>query len=103
MLTGRLGMDAQGRLNLARILKRVLRKLEKGLNDPPYNYMIHTAPFRLHKPAGYWKTIEHDYHWHIEIIPRLTRVAGFEWGTGFYICPLPPEDAAKFLRAVAEE
>ena len=96
-------MDAQGRLNLARILKRVLRKLEKGLNDPPYNYMIHTAPFRLHKPAGYWKTIEHDYHWHIEIIPRLTRVAGFEWGTGFYICPLPPEDAAKFLRAVAEE
>jgi UDPglucose--hexose-1-phosphate uridylyltransferase len=41
-----------------------------------------------------------DYHWHIEIMPRLTRVAGFEWGTGFYICPLKPEDAAKFLREV---
>jgi UDPglucose--hexose-1-phosphate uridylyltransferase len=61
--------------------------------------MIHTAPFRRQKP-GYWKTVEQDYHWHIEIMPRLTKVAGFEWGTGFYICPLPPEDAAGFLRGV---
>jgi UDPglucose--hexose-1-phosphate uridylyltransferase len=38
------------------------------------------------------------YHWHIEIIPKLTKVAGFEWGTGFYINPTPPEEAAKFLR-----
>ena len=38
------------------------------------------------------------YHWHIEIIPKLTHVAGFEWGTGFYINPTPPEEAAKFLR-----
>jgi UDPglucose--hexose-1-phosphate uridylyltransferase len=37
------------------------------------------------------------YHWHMEIIPRLTRVAGFEWGTGFYINPVPPEQAAQFL------
>jgi UDPglucose--hexose-1-phosphate uridylyltransferase len=85
------------RLDLARIAKKVLLKLKKGLNDPPYNYILHTAPFRRPK-AGYWKSIDYDYHWHIEIMPRLTRVAGFEWGTGFYICPLPPEDAAKFLR-----
>jgi len=38
------------------------------------------------------------YHWHIEVIPRLTRVAGFEWGTGFYINPVPPEQAAAFLK-----
>ena len=83
--------------HLAVVLKKVLTKLKTLLNDPPYNYVIHTAPFRReHK--GYWTTIEDDYHWHIEIIPRLTQVAGFEWGTGFYICPVPPEDAAKYLR-----
>jgi UDPglucose--hexose-1-phosphate uridylyltransferase len=54
--------------------------------------MIHTAP--LIDPP-----MEH-YHWHIEIIPRLTRTAGFEWGTGFYINPVAPEPAAQFLREV---
>ncbi|MBM3244523.1 MAG: DUF4931 domain-containing protein [Candidatus Omnitrophica bacterium] len=92
-------LDMESRQNLAKILKMTLAKLKKGLNDPPYNYVIHTAPFRRHK-SGYWKSIDYDYHWHIEIMPRLTRVAGFEWGTGFYICPLPPEEAAKFLREV---
>jgi UDPglucose--hexose-1-phosphate uridylyltransferase len=84
---------------MAKIMKAVLMKLKVGLNDPPYNYIIHTAPFRRRK-AGYWRTIADDYHWHIEITPRLTRVAGFEWGTGFYICPVTPEAAAKFLREV---
>ncbi|MCM8797194.1 MAG: galactose-1-phosphate uridylyltransferase [Candidatus Omnitrophica bacterium] len=90
-------LDTPGKLGLATTMKKVLSKLKKGLGDPPYNYVIHTAPFRRPK-SGYWKSIDYDYHWHIEIMPRLTRVAGFEWGTGFYICPLPPEDAAKFLR-----
>jgi UDPglucose--hexose-1-phosphate uridylyltransferase len=89
------------RSGLGRIMKKILSKLKKGLNDPPYNYILHTAPFRRAK-VGYWKSIDYDYHWHIEIMPRLTRVAGFEWGTGFYICPLSPEDAAKFLREVSE-
>jgi UDPglucose--hexose-1-phosphate uridylyltransferase len=40
---------------------------------------------------------ENSYHWHMEIIPVLTRVAGFEWGTGLYINPVPPETAAGFL------
>jgi UDPglucose--hexose-1-phosphate uridylyltransferase len=92
-------LDPASRLSLAAIMKKVLAKLKKGLNDPAYNYVLHTAPFRRQK-VGYWKSIDYDYHWHIEIMPRLTRVAGFEWGTGFYICPLPPEDAAKFLREV---
>jgi UDPglucose--hexose-1-phosphate uridylyltransferase len=75
---------------LAYCLKASLQKLEKALNDPAYNYMIHTTPFDL-------GAVDH-YHWHIEIIPRLTKVAGFEWGTGFYINPVPPESAAEFLR-----
>jgi len=92
-------LDMSSRYDLAMIMQKVLQKLKKGLNDPPYNFVLHTAPFRRPK-VGYWKSIDEDYHWHIEIMPRLTRVAGFEWGTGFYICPLPPEDAAKFLREV---
>ena len=92
-------LDMPARLDLGRILKKVLSKLKKGLDDPPYNYILHTAPFRREK-LGYWKSIDYDYHWHIEIMPRLTRMAGFEWGTGFYICPLSPEAAAKFLREV---
>lgn len=92
-------LEPNMRVGLGRILKKVLATIKKGLNDPPYNYIIHTAPFRRHR-IGQWKTIDYDYHWHIEIFPRLTRVAGFEWGTGFYICPLPPENAAKFLREV---
>ncbi len=89
------------RKDLAKILKAILLKLKIGLNDPAFNYVIHTAPFRRAK-SGYWKTLKDDYHWHIEIMPKLTRVAGFEWGTGFYICSLPPEKAAGFLREVNE-
>jgi UDPglucose--hexose-1-phosphate uridylyltransferase len=76
--------------NLAWVLKSTLRKLEKVLERPPYNFLVHTAP--LQEAANPY------YHWHIEIIPKLTRVAGFEWGTGFYINPTPPEESAQFLR-----
>ena len=85
--------------DLALVMKHVLSRLNTVLNHPPYNYVLHTAPFRRHRAkAGYWKSIEEDYHWHIELIPRLTRVAGFEWGSGFYINPTPPEEAARYLR-----
>lgn len=93
-------LDKEEAAKLASALKLTLAKLSKALNNPPYNYVIHTAPFRNIAKTGYWRTIDHDYHWHIEIMPRLTHVAGFEWGTGFYINPTPPEDAAKFLREV---
>jgi UDPglucose--hexose-1-phosphate uridylyltransferase len=75
---------------LGTVLKTILLKLESALDKPAYNYIIHTSPFDS-------QTLPH-YHWHLEIIPRLTRVAGFEWGTGFYINPVPPEQAAGFLR-----
>jgi len=75
---------------LAAILKDCLWRISTVLKNPPYNFMIHDAPH----------TSDHglQYHWHIELIPKLTRVAGFEWGTGFYINPTPPEDAARYLR-----
>ena len=75
---------------LAPILSESLRRMDHALRRPAYNFILHTAPFQE-------KTTEF-YHWHIEIIPKLTPVAGFEWGTGFYINPVTPEDAAKFLR-----
>jgi len=83
--------------SLSTVMKKILSKIKNMLNDPPYNYVIHTTPFRRPHP-GHWTTIDEDYHWHIEITPRLTQVAGFEWGTGFYICPSLPEEAAKYLR-----
>lgn len=86
-------------LDLARVLKKVMEKLRIALNDPPFNYVLHMAPFRRPRP-DYWATIEQDYHWHFELIPRLTRTAGFEWGSGFYINPTPPETAAQILRYV---
>ncbi len=75
-------------------LKDTLRRLAGVLNNPPYNFMVHTAP--------HVNSHELAYHWHVEVIPKLTRVAGFEWGTGFYINPTPPEEAAKYLRELNE-
>ena len=78
--------------DLGQVLHQVVSKLELALDSPAYNYIIHTAPFDHGE-------LPH-YHWHIEVIPRLTKVAGFEWGSGFYINPVPPENAARFLREV---
>jgi UDPglucose--hexose-1-phosphate uridylyltransferase len=78
---------------LADALKTTIQKLALALNNPQYNYCIHTAPNR-----SYREKIDKNFHWHIEIIPRLTRVAGFEWGADFYINPMAPEDAARSLR-----
>jgi UDPglucose--hexose-1-phosphate uridylyltransferase len=80
---------------LANALRTTLRKLSTALDAPAYNFMLHTAPFSD-------KDSQH-YHWHIEIMPTLAKVAGFEHGSGFYINPTPPEDAAAFLRDLAVE
>ena len=82
---------------LAAILKEVLRKLSKAIGEPDYNYILHAAPNRPLR-EGCWSTIDEDYHLHIELFPRLIKTAGFEWGSGFYINPTPPEAAAKFMR-----
>lgn len=78
--------------DLAGFLKATLQKLERALDRPSYNYLIHTAPFD--------RAALESYHWHIEIIPRLTEVAGFEWGTDFYINPVAPEEAAEYMRSI---
>jgi len=78
--------------DVARILKETLTRINIALNYPPYNFVIHTAP--CNDPFLLY------YHWHIEVMPKLTKVAGFEWGSGFYINPTPPEDAARYLRNI---
>lgn len=75
---------------LAPTLKEVIQRLNKVFKGPSFNYIIHTAPVNT-------EAFE-EYHWHIEIMPKLTRVAGFEWGSGFYLVPTPPEMAARYLK-----
>jgi UDPglucose--hexose-1-phosphate uridylyltransferase len=78
--------------DLAQIVGNVLRRLYLGLRDPNYNLIIRTAPA---------KEISNDYlHWYVTIIPRLSRTAGFELGSGMYINPSLPEESAAFLREV---
>ena len=77
----------------AQALRITLAKLMTGLGRPAYNFMIHTNPLRDPSSAS--------YHWHIEVVPALTQVAGFEWGSGFHINPVPPEEAAEFLRKIS--
>ncbi|GKS59315.1 galactose-1-phosphate uridylyltransferase [Nitrospira sp.] len=77
---------------LAPMLSEALRRMDRVLARPAYNFMLHSSP--LHEASGPY------YHWHVEIIPKLTQVAGFEWGTGFYINPISPEEAAEALRDV---
>jgi UDPglucose--hexose-1-phosphate uridylyltransferase len=78
--------------NLAWVLRSTLRRIEKALERPSYSLVIHTAPVQ--------DAANPFFHWHIEVIPTLTRGCGFEMGTGFYINPAPPEEAAQFLRDV---
>jgi UDPglucose--hexose-1-phosphate uridylyltransferase len=80
--------------DLSKAFKEILLKMKNLLGDFSYTYVLHTGPLE-DSPAD--DTLR-SYHWYIEIIPLLTRVAGFEWGTGFYINPIPPEFAAESLR-----
>src|SRR5208337_4557485 len=77
---------------LAEVFSKTLKSLEKALGKVPYNFILHTSPIGEPELAY--------YHWHFEIMPKLTLIAGFEWGSGFYINPTPPEDAAQYLREV---
>ncbi len=79
--------------DLAKVIRTTLIKLKKVVN-PAYNMILHTAPYYSPNPVY---PVEEIYHWHIEIMPRLTKAAGFEWGTGFHINPVPPEKAALYL------
>jgi len=78
---------------LADLLGDFLRRMNRVLSQPAYNFVLHSSPFSEPDLA--------HFHWHLEIIPKLTRIAGFEWGSGFFINPVPPEAAAAALREEA--
>jgi UDPglucose--hexose-1-phosphate uridylyltransferase len=81
--------------SFAEMLREALGRISRCLSDPPYNYALHTAPCDDdQKPK---------FHWHLEILPRLTITAGFEMGTGIFINVVPPEAAAQELRAAGAE
>ncbi|MEM8944146.1 MAG: DUF4931 domain-containing protein [Planctomycetota bacterium] len=83
--------DAQA-LDLARLMRQIVGRLQTQFVPLAYNLMLHTAPYR-HASADY-------YHWHLEVLPRSTQLAGFEWGTGVHINPLSPERAAAKLSLI---
>jgi UDPglucose--hexose-1-phosphate uridylyltransferase len=80
------------RTDIAGILIDVLKRLYHGLDNPDYNYMIHSAPYQDY-PADY-------YHWHLQILPKLYEVAGFELGSGIYLNSTSPEENAKYLKEI---
>ncbi|MCE5272054.1 galactose-1-phosphate uridylyltransferase [bacterium] len=84
----------------AEILQQAVGRLFALFGDPPFNMLVHSGPNTNQTPrrAGYWGTLRYDWHWHIEITPRLSPIAGFELGTGMYINHTPPERAAELLR-----
>lgn len=77
----------------AALLRRGLARLERVCDPASYNVILHTAPFGLPEAPR--------FHWHVEILPRLVKAAGFEWGTGVHINPVSPERAAAELRGIA--
>ena len=76
--------------SLAAILSETLRRLDAIIPGVPYNFVLHTSPLRTN--------CSDHYHWHLEIVPKLTSIAGFEWGSGFYINPVPPEEATRHMK-----
>jgi UDPglucose--hexose-1-phosphate uridylyltransferase len=73
-------------------LRETLCRLNAALGHPAFNYALHSTP--LHEAQS------DQYHWHLEIMPKTIEAAGFEWGSGFYMNPVSPEDAARHLRDV---
>jgi UDPglucose--hexose-1-phosphate uridylyltransferase len=86
-----MGEGEMGDLSIG--IQSLFHSFFKLLSDPPYSLTFHTSPIqgRFHRP---------EYHWHIETRLRIGLREGFEWGTGFFVNPTPPEDAANYLRGV---
>lgn len=91
--------EMEKRSSFAEILKLVLQALAEALGKPVFNFVLHVAPYRRESTDEDCRWI---YHWHLEIIPFPVRMAGFEWGTGFYINPVVPEKAASVLRKLID-
>lgn len=81
---------------LAETLSRVLRGAREFLGTFSFNFVLHNVPYHTRKEE------EESYHWHLEVLPTSLRVAGFEWGSGFAINVVRPEEAASKLRFFVE-
>jgi len=76
---------------LADVLSSSLKKIAVALDDPDYNFFIHTSPLEA--------THAHEFYtWHIEIIPKISILGGFELGSGIDVNVIDPDEAAKLLR-----
>lgn len=82
---------------LARVLRKSIWALKKTFDTPPFNLLIITSPAAV-KGEFSDRQLKDGFHWHVQLIPRTTRFAGLEWGTGVSLNPLPPESAARLLR-----
>ena len=87
--------------DLGFVLIKTLKSLKAVLNNPPYSYVVHTAPNRMPR-RNHWHTLGDDFHWHIEIMPNLAAISSFERTSEFYILTTSPEDAAMHLRDAAQ-
>ena len=79
--------------DLARVLRTLLAKIYVGLENPDLNFTVRSGPTEYNGAR--------HFHWYVSVIPRLTRVAGFELGSGMFINTVLPEAATEFLRKVA--
>ncbi len=95
-------MTQEERAAFAGVLRRTLARLRNLLGDVPYNFTLQTSPVPEPGKGWDWPELSLGYHWHLEVLPRLTQLAGFEWGTGMYINPVPPEEAARHLRGAGQ-
>lgn len=81
-------VDLETSNELGRLSRKYVGRIETQLNSPAYNMLFHFAPRKFEKSE----------HWFVELFPRITRPAGFEWGTGWWVNPYAPEDVAQQLR-----
>ncbi|OGD30965.1 hypothetical protein A2833_00265 [Candidatus Azambacteria bacterium RIFCSPHIGHO2_01_FULL_44_55] len=86
-------MDKKELTYFAEALRQSLRKIYKGLKDPSFNFFIHTAPTIPHQDYQH-------YHWHIEILPKVSIWGGFELGTGIDIVSMSPEATAAYFKKI---
>ncbi|MAF79691.1 galactose-1-phosphate uridylyltransferase [bacterium] len=85
--------DASSKIveEVSHALRLVLQRMERRLKDPDYNFFIHSAPTHRRDKFAH-------YHWHIEVLPKMSVYAGFELGTGIEVTVVDPDDAARLLK-----
>jgi len=86
-------LPAAALVPLGELLVDALARLRAALGGPPYSVALHAGPLDGADQA--------EFHWHWEVVPHLAHEVGMEWGTGIFSNPVPPEDAARQLRAAA--